>query len=243
MKNILLALLACLPFCLAAQSIVVEPNPSTLEILDFDPTDNWVEEVADAHISNMTGDQILMRWELDVQSDAPADWEYRVCDQNQCYTIGVESNWMPGVLEEPDTLSALEENSNLQLHVLPRGVGGTGTIHINLSTIDNPDDVLATAVFNVTATPLVSVTEVEKQLIQVFPNPTTDYFFLKNSEPVDELVIYNTLGKQVRRFDNVYEGQKYNLSDLPDGLYMVSMVSDEEGILKTTRISKRSLRP
>ena len=108
-------------------------------------------------------------------------------------------------------------------------------------SIDNPGEVLTTAVFEVSVPTAVS--EVEKAALRVFPNPATDYFMLDNqSNLVDELVVYNVLGKRVRSFP-VVQGGKYNVADLPNGMYLVTLLNREEGILKTVRVSKRNYRP
>ena len=48
--------------------------------------------------------------------------------------------------------------------------------------------------------------------------------------------------RKVKIFDTISNG-KYDISDLPDGMYLVSMVDGSQKIVKTVRISKRSIRP
>ena len=223
----------------AQDVLVVNPNPYIIEFSDVDLTDYCSEPVAHAEVTNLTNETVLMVWEREIV-DAPAEWEFRVCDGNQCYASFTWTTYDPGIIEEPDTLTP-GEVSLLDLHVLPRQVAGTCQVKVHLMSIDNPGEVLTTAVFEVSVPTAVS--EVEKAALRVFPNPATDYFMLDNqSNLVDELVVYNVLGKRVRSFP-VVQGGKYNVADLPNGMYLVTLLNREEGILKTVRVSKRNYRP
>ena len=79
-------------------------------------------------------------------------------------------------------------------------------------------------------------------LMRLYPNPATDHFGLTNSEQVDQLILYNILGRKVKAFQ-VMEGIRYPVNTLPDGMYFVCLVDRRGQILKTLRLSKQSLRP
>ena len=84
--------------------------------------------------------------------------------------------------------------------------------------------------------------EIQPFELRVFPNPTTDSFSVVDNLLINEIVLYNIIGRKVKEF--AFESnKKYSLAELPDGMYFVSMVSYENGVLKTVRISKRSMRP
>ena len=86
------------------------------------------------------------------------------------------------------------------------------------------------------------VDEIEAIDLRVFPNPTTDSFAITDNLIVDEIVLYNIIGRKVRTLQHSRE-KKYNIEELPDGMYFVSLISKENGVLKTVRISKRTMRP
>lgn len=90
--------------------------------------------------------------------------------------------------------------------------------------------------------PAMNENGLDKAKLQVFPNPTSDYFELSSNELVDQLVVYNLLGRRVRTYDAV-NGTKYYLNDLPSGLYLISLLNEKEGIIKTMRLSKLTLHP
>ena len=135
------------------------------------------------------------------------------------------------------------DTSRLDLYYKPNGVKGCCSPYINLRDFDNPGNVLATALYDVCIDDVTtSVTEQEKASLKVYPNPTADYISISTNDFVEELWISNILGKRVRNFKtNV--GNSYDLSMLPDGIYLVSMVDKDNKVMKTVRISKRAIRP
>ena len=87
-----------------------------------------------------------------------------------------------------------------------------------------------------------STSEAFKPSISIFPNPATDYIQLSNAREADRLVVYNIVGREMRSF-NTAPGQRYFIGDLPNGLYLASLVSHKKGVLNTLRVQKSALRP
>lgn len=74
--------------------------------------------------------------------------------------------------------------------------------------------------------------------LRVFPNPATIYFSLSDNESVQEIHVYNLVGKEMKNF--LYEkNQKYSVEDLPKGVYLIQMRGKDEKIIVTQRLSKR----
>ena len=74
--------------------------------------------------------------------------------------------------------------------------------------------------------------------LHIYPNPATDYISVSNSEEVDEIIIYNLVGRLIRKF-KVEEGEKYRISDLSNGMYLVRFFNNRGKLLATQRLSKR----
>lgn len=72
----------------------------------------------------------------------------------------------------------------------------------------------------------------------VYPNPAADYISLSNDGLVVQLVLYNFSGRQVCAF-NASKGQKYNISELPTGMYLVQFLDGKKKIMHTQRLQKR----
>ena len=76
-----------------------------------------------------------------------------------------------------------------------------------------------------------------KQTLKVFPNPATEYFQLNDrNNSVDQINIYNIVGKKMGSF-NVEEGKKYYLDQLPKGMYLLQLISDDKKIISTQRLN------
>jgi hypothetical protein len=130
----------------------------------------------------------------------------------------------------------------MDVHLKPRGVAGTGRVTIEITSTDNPDEVITTGTYDFGALVVTSTNDLNTTPLTVFPNPTADYFNIRGGNGVDRVVLYNVLGREMRSF-NVAPGQRYYIGDLPNGLYLASMVDDNKGIVKTLRLKKSSVRP
>ena len=242
-KNLLFIFFAILSMSVFAQSVLtITPNPSTNVYQDVDLTDNWIDLVSHATITNNSDQEVQVKWTR-TNVDMPAAWESQICDKNNCYDTSVSSNINPGGIVNVPVVLAPGEESILDVHVSPRMTAGSGTLTVELATVDNPDEVIESAVFEVTVDGLSSISEVERRRLAVFPNPTTDYIKIAgNPALIDRVAVYNLLGRQVRDFD-VNVNNEYRLDHLPDGMYLVSLISEENGVLKTLRVNKRNFRP
>jgi hypothetical protein len=74
--------------------------------------------------------------------------------------------------------------------------------------------------------------------VSIYPNPVVNDFQLLNAQDVEKIVIYNWLGREVRKFINEREEQLFEIGDLPKGFYYVQMRAANNQIIITRRISK-----
>ncbi len=238
---ILIAFLLC-GHCLSAQSDL-EVTPAPWEnTIEFDLSNTYDYTPCQARLKNNSRQPINLRWEIIVDA-APDGWRFSVCDQNTCYFTTNTTNvdfydripYAPVILMPGDT-------ARLKLNVYPIGHAGTANVRINLYDLTNPKVLLNTAYYFVTIEGLTPLTEADKGRLRIYPNPVTDYLTLTRNTFVKQLWVSNVLGKRVRTFDTAF-GNKYDIADLPDGIYLVSMVDASLRVVKTVRISKRSIRP
>ena len=75
---------------------------------------------------------------------------------------------------------------------------------------------------------------------KIYPNPTSDYFMLEG-DGIDKVVIYNIIGREVRSY-KVTEGAKFTVSDLPEGIYIVRLITAAGLPVKTIRLSRSKLK-
>jgi hypothetical protein len=74
--------------------------------------------------------------------------------------------------------------------------------------------------------------------IKVFPNPATDYIGITNSQKVQQIRIYNLVGRQMKDFEAV-QGEKYYVGDLPRGMYLVQLIDANKRVIITRRVNKQ----
>ena len=77
-----------------------------------------------------------------------------------------------------------------------------------------------------------------KKNISVFPNPATNFIGLSETEDVKQLIVFNVVGRKMKSF-MVSEGEKYNISELPKGMYLIQILDYDNKIITTQRLSKR----
>jgi hypothetical protein len=243
MKQVLLllcTLLSALP-SRAQASLDVSPAPWE-NTIEFDLGNTYDFATCHVRLKNDTRQAINLRWEL-IVDEAPQGWRFSVCDQNTCYfttnTTNVDTYdripYAPVILLPGDT-------ARLQLNVFPVGKEGSANVRINLYDMANPKALLNTAYYFPTIEGLTPVTETDKAKLRVYPNPVSDYITITRNTFVKQLWVSNVLGKRVRTFDTSF-GNRYDIGDLADGIYLVSMVDANLKVVKTVRISKRSIRP
>lgn len=81
--------------------------------------------------------------------------------------------------------------------------------------------------------------EIVTEDIKVFPNPSVDYFQINNTLDVKKVIIYNMFGKEVKTFRNVANAL-FDITDLKSGMYIVKMLDDKNGIIKSVKLQKSS---
>ncbi len=245
MKQILLfSLFTLLAFGGFAQELSVEPNPANLFEENADLENINLDIVNHAELNNLSGAEVGLRWRRTIVS-APSEWEFPVCDNVQCYFAGVS-------VSPVEVVIAADGLSLFDVHCRPNGVAGCGTVVLDVAAWDDED--FATILYSATyefkinnpgeCQIINSLDELTISNVRVYPNPTSDLFQiaeLENIPEADEVAVYNIVGKKVKSFATT--GSTYSVGDLPDGMYMVSLIDYETGILKTVRMSKNSLRP
>ena len=82
----------------------------------------------------------------------------------------------------------------------------------------------------------VVVTGISEQIrsgVNLYPNPTKDFIYIEGITGVSNVKIYNPMGQLV--FEKVLDtdDSKINVSELPNGTYLISVFSDNTLVLKT----------
>mgnify|MGYP000657180810 CR=1 FL=1 len=102
----------------------------------------------------------------------------------------------------------------------------TGSTSINVSNTSTTINLAAGAfkIYGNKASTL-SVTDIEKKLFAIYPNPTNTSFKLNNI--VNDLKIYDMTGKMVKSFNgNFQKGFSFNVSNLTQGIYIIKIKNE-----------------
>lgn len=245
-KFIPFAFLLVFSFYLSAQytlEVYPESYQGTFE-LDLDEEDVLYKDyTVHGHVVNTSNVPIQLRWKIEI-IEAPAEWDFQVCDNTQCYGFDVTSNVDPALPLDAPVYLEPGDTSILDFHVWPRLIFGKVEAKIHLTPADDFNNIITSACYtDVEVIEFVTnVTEAERAALRVYPNPTSNYISISENSVVQELNVYNILGKQVRSFQ-ASNGTQYDISDLPDGIYLVSLLDNQSDIVKTLRVNKRSVRP
>lgn len=226
MVRLVLFLFAILIFPLILKGqVVVDP-------VNFVLTGNPAQTDIPYHIqvTNTTNETINIFWSKRM-SNQPAQWSSWICDKTTCYIP--EINSCPP--SKPNIL-APGESFDLQVHMSPGGVEGTGDYELNV--IDNLGNTITTVLGSMVISNATAVKETNDPKLTVYPNPTTDFFEVTETAGLKSIEVFNIIGNKVRTFDSGPQKQYY-VGDLSDGVYLVRLVSSSKKVLKTIRLSKR----
>jgi hypothetical protein len=226
-KTLLSLIFVCLSFWSVAQ-LSVSINPGAVEASGSVKSPDIA---AYCHITNNSSVPVGLLWSRSVVSK-PAEWQHWVCDMTLCYLPHVDHcpSGNPNYLDPGQSFE-------LSYHVKPLGVEGVG--HFKLYVYDLSDtEVMLDSVeftFNTTTT---SVSDVTSSGVRIYPNPTTSYFQLQEPTGVARVIVYNIVGSKMREFD-ARNSNRFDVSDLSEGIYLVRLLDAKQAVLKTVRLSKR----
>ncbi len=221
MKKILLCtLFSMFVVMIVSAQLVIGEESLTLE----GPANE--ELFGETSLSNSADSVLDLRWVRTFVS-IPEEWDNFFC--------ALPGNCgLPGTDSLNFELPAGSTEGLLQCHCIPHDLAGMA--EVNVKIIDNStNEVLGTVNWICNAS-VVSTNELEKANIKLFPNPASDYFKLVNGSKVDQIVMYNILGKQVKIFGK--EDENFHISDLVKGIYLVQLIDIDTNVTKTMKLNK-----
>lgn len=243
---LLILFLSPLGLTLQAQgALSIEPNNVRQQLTIGAASTQGQEEVMKVVVSNTSGRTLRLRWDKNVVYQ-PYVWESQVCDKEASYPPAVSSNYDPlqGVVT-PVVLSP-GERFDLFVTISSFNVKGQGQVEVIFREIDRPETVIGKASFQLSLIDADERARINRagERPTVYPNPVHDRFFLTNL-PIgtDRIDLYNTLGGKVRTFNRPQEGDSFEAGDLPQGVYLVSLVDKDGKVIRTLRLLRRDFRP
>ncbi len=211
----------------------------TIELIDAS-----YEEILKVSVTNTANRALELRSDKEVAYQ-PYSWESQICDKESSYPSNVKSNYDPiqGVMA-PVRLSP-GESFDLYLTILPYHKTGQCKIEIPFREVSRPEEIIGTATFQVNIISNADQTSQtsNKSQIKIFPNPVHERFFLSGTPELSRVDVYNTLGRKIKSFDAPQAGDSFDAGDLPQGVYLLSIVDTKGKVIRTLRLLRRDFRP
>jgi hypothetical protein len=228
-------LLSLLPIALPAQTFSVTPNPVVTDV-DLNTNSNPFEFYGGAIITNDTTATLNLKWER-VVNDIPDCWASAI--------LGVSIQALPQVDSLTFDLAPGQEGL-LNVHIFTTEfAGGTpyagqGNVELKITNLNDLSDTLRVH-YHLSATGdnscLTSLSNINESNLQLFPNPTTDYFYLTETPDLQTLIVRDIKGKLLLQTP-IVPLQKYDVSSLPSGIYLVQLLNDKQVLVKTVKLLK-----
>jgi len=196
---------------------------------------------AKTFIVNKSSKSMNIQWVLTNMAQ-PAPWETSVCDANSCYPPSILTNVIPGGNPDAPVLLMPGDSSLIYMDAFPNDSRGVGYTQICFTALEDPSNELGCMTYKFEVGVTSSVEDAPAPVMEIFPNPTADYFGLTNSNSLKEINVYNMLGRKQRTFA-VGQGKKYFVGDMPAGMYLLASIDKDGKVTKTTRLVKRFFRP
>ena len=230
---------------LKAQDYSFASNDETLDVTII-LSDLYNSAKIENSLNNNTNADSDLWWNI-VQINGPEEWQAQlnVNDASgSCFSWGVVSNTDPYLQNIYPLIIPPGESSSIDLAVRPKGISGCGTYEVRITPMSDTTNVITTGIYNYRfnvdgdCNSLVATENFDKSAAKIYPNPTVDYFTITDNPYVESIEIFNIVGKQmaVAPFQN---GNTINVSNFPNGLYLVRMLDDDGDVLKTTRLTKK----
>ncbi len=221
-KSLLLSI-----FLLTAAVVFAQFNmqPSTSSV-SFQEADFDVH--ADSRLIYNGSVPVVLRWEI-VNLSGPKEWGIYTCLGLACYS--------PGQYVGLQTIQPNEEMI-VQAHILPQTVCGTGSYDITF-TDTTTNQVVATGTFTFQCQSVSTSNPASAKPGAIFPNPAITWFSIGDTPGAHRVEMFNIIGKQVAQFPYQPSG-RYDIAQLPGGMYLVRVVDLQGRVLSSKRMSKNT---
>ncbi len=143
---------------------------------------------------------------------AQSDWElYELAVEEIDFTIVGGASTVSDVLADVNQVRILH-------NTVPAWIGGTieATLHLD----------------NITADPILSITDNKLSGISLFPNPASSMINFSAETGIDSYRIYNVLGAQVMAGSVNSQRSSVDISELSEGMYLIEFTSEGEKAVK-----------
>ncbi|PHI20558.1 hypothetical protein CEQ90_07345 [Lewinellaceae bacterium SD302] len=225
-----------------AQRAELSVSPATVskEVV-VNTLDEEFEDISTIRLTNTGAKTLRLQWNKEIES-GPGQWQSAVLDKQPNYSPFVGNSQAQDQDQTPFQLRP-SESADFFLVLRPNDIAGKGRITINFIEITQPNRILASSTFDLkvidrkrTASPRATTGS-----LQLYPNPAVDNFFVEMPRNVDagKVEVFNTLGRKLKSYPQPDPEKGYDISDLPEGIYLINVYDDQGKKLRTMRLFHR----
>jgi hypothetical protein len=210
MKTLLLSLsLLFISLVSVAQHYTISPSHT----VNMTPAFNELT-IVDIFQENTSSTTIQLKWKL-ISNQLFPGWDFSLCDYTTCY---------PGI-PDSGTMTPVPpgEKGFLGLNVKPYDIPGTGTVKMYVYE-EGFEDKGDTVTWNVIAKPTGIVEFHRSAIVSLYPNPANETVMVQvDAADLSTASIHVTdlLGKLLINKPIINESTKLDVSDLPNGYYLI----------------------
>lgn len=242
-----------LSFGCLAQNIGLRVEPANVaKDVVVEKLNKGYQDITTITVSNTTNTRLHFGGKTTVVGK-PSAWKYGAFSRHNRTSPYVLKTTGNSKLEGTFYLSP-GQSKVFYLVLEPAGVVGDGRAEVVFFDADNPSRILGKSI--VTAEIIERSGQASDagnsgssdfssrpapSSVRLFPNPARENFFVESPAGVNvgRIEISNALGNRLRKFDRPPGKDGYNVSDLPDGLYLISIYDKQGKKLKTLRLLHR----
>lgn len=195
-------------------------TPDTLVVNGTTSADALKVDVEVKNTANITRTFV---WERTIVS-ITQPWYTQVCDPIAC--------WAPGKSSGEFELAG-NSSGGMVLDVFTEQTAGTAYVKMKYYQKGSlKETVTGRYRFNAQS---VNTAEIEAAQLKLYPNPTTEYFVLDGNAPLTEVQVLSMDGKVMKTFPYI-QNDIYEVEDMPNGAYMISLNGEKGKRLATKKI-------
>jgi hypothetical protein len=235
MKNIyLFSILLSITYSVAnAQQLIVYPNDSAEVWANV--TDEF--EPNDVHIGliNTSSSPITVTWGM-INYTAPAQWEVKLCDNNNCYDLILNGG--------PYTSLPVAAGDTLDMKFQYTAHLVTGTGVTNVYAFVTGDSANSVVFLNYKAN-LTFVSGIDdyfsENKLSIYPNPVQNIFVVKGVDESNAFLykVYDMKGSSMKtRVNRTGTATEVSAENLPAGEYILKVFDKEGKVTGTARLNK-----
>jgi len=223
MKSLITGLITLLFVYFSTAQIEFDPDVILLESDGIDDNASVIVK-----ITNTGLEPVSIHWMFEKGEGFPEEWDITIADDNIDYV----PNYFKNAPSLPNYI-AVNDSIDYWIRIIPNNTAGSTYCIVHLY-----DDAECENEVAASNPPTTSVYSVASENLLLYPNPTNDYFSIKNDDKVKSIDVINSIGQIVMSIPHE-KNEEHSISNLPSGMFAVVLKDSENEILRSLYLFKK----